>query len=304
MKIGMMIGGTPGPHETIQGTVDFAQRIEALGFPSLWMAHIFDHDAMTALAIVGRETKSLELGTAVVSVYRSHPLAMGQQALSTQAAAGGRFNLGIGLAHQPVVEGMFGMSFEKPARYMKEYLSILNPLLAGEPAGFKGEVLHGYGAMNAPDAEKPVPLLLAALGPIMLELAGREADGTVTWMTGTKTIENHIAPTMGKAAAAAGKPTPRIVSSFPICLTNKVDETRAYIGENLATYGQLPSYRAMLDREGLEGPGDIALIGDEAVLDKEIERLSASGITDFVASPLGPDEGDFDRTIDYLASKQ
>lgn len=304
MKIGLMVGGTPGPHTTIQGMVDFAKEIEAKGFPSLWMAHIFDQDAMTALAVVGRETKTLELGTAVVSVYRSHPLAMGQQALSTQAAADGRFVLGIGLAHQPVVEGMFGMSFEKPARYMREYLEILNPLLRGEPAEFKGEVLTGFGAMSAPDAKKPVPLLIAALGPIMLGLAGRETDGTVTWMTGTKTIENHIAPTMGKAAKEAGKPSPRIVSSFPICLTNKVDEARAFIGENLAVYGQLPSYRAMLDREGLEGPGDIALIGEEAALDAEIERLRSCGITDFVASALGPNDGDFERTVDYLASKQ
>jgi 5,10-methylenetetrahydromethanopterin reductase len=303
MKIGMMLGGTPGPHTTINGMVDFAKKVEEMGFPSLWLAHIFDHDAMTALAVVGRETKTIELGTAVVSVYRSHPLAMGQQALSTQAATDGRFTLGIGLAHQPVVEGMFGIPFEKPARYMREYLSILNPLLAGQPAGFKGDVLTGFGGMSAPDAKKPVPLLIAALGPIMLGLAGRETDGTVTWMTGAKTIESHIAPTMSKAAKDEGKPSPRIVSGFPICLTKKVDETRAFIEENLAVYGQLPSYRAMLDREGLAGPGDIALIGDEAALDKEIDRLKSCGITDFVAAILGPDEGDFDRTTEYLASK-
>lgn len=304
MKIGLMLGANAGPEATLDGLVDFARKAEAKGFPSLWMAHIFSHDAMTALAVVGRETKTIELGTAVVSVYRQHPMAMAQQALSTQAAAGGRFTLGIGLAHKIVVESMFGLSYDKPARYMREYLGVLNPLLAGEGAQFQGEIFKAAGAIDVPDAKKPVPLLIAALGPVMLGLAGREADGTATWMTGVKTIEGHIAPTIGKAAQEAGKPTPRIAAGFPICLTNKPDEARAFIGETLTVYGQLPSYRAMLDREGLDGPADIALVGDEAALDAEIARLKSCGVTDFIASILGPDDGDFDRTVEYLASKQ
>ncbi|MEH6557388.1 MAG: LLM class F420-dependent oxidoreductase [Oceanicoccus sp.] len=303
MKIGLMLNDSGDKNNSLDNMVAFAKDAEAKGFPSLWMAHIFGYDALTALAVVGRETSTIELGTAVVSVYRQHPFALGQQALTTQAATSGRLNLGIGLAHQPVVEGMFGMSYDKPARYMREFLEILNPVLRGEPSRFSGELLTGRGSMIVEEADKPVKLFVAALGPVMLGLCGKEADGTVTWMTGKKTIESHILPTMSKAASKAGKPSPRVVAGFPICLTNDVDGTKDLISKSLTVYGQLASYRAMLDLEGAAGPADIAVVGDEAAVDAELERIAAAGVTDFNAAIIAGNDEDRQRTMDYLASK-
>lgn len=303
MKIGLMLNDTGDKSNSIDNMIAFAKDAEANGFPSLWMAHIFGYDALTALAIVGRETSTIELGTAVISVYRQHPLALGQQALTTQAATSGRLNLGIGLAHKPVVEGMFGMSFDKPARYMREFLEILNPVLKGEPSSFSGDLLTGRGSMIVEEAEKPVKLFVAALGPVMLDLCGKTADGTVTWMTGKKTVESHILPVMSKAASEAGKPAPRVVSGFPICLTDDVEGTKEFINRSLTVYGQLASYRAMLDREGADGPADIAVVGSEADLDAELARIGDAGVTDFNAAIIGANKEDQQRTMDYLASR-
>ncbi len=303
MKIGLMLNDSGDKNNSLDNMIAFAKDAEAKGFPSLWMAHIFGYDALTALAIVGRETSTIELGTAVVSVYRQHPFALGQQALTTQAATSGRLNLGIGLAHQPVVEGMFGMSFDKPARYMREFLEILTPVLRGEPSSFSGDLLTGRGSMIVEEAVKPVKLFVAALGPVMLDLCGKEADGTVTWMTGKKTIESHILPKMSKAASEAGKSAPRVVAGFPICLTNDVDGTKELISKSLTVYGQLASYRAMLDLEGAAGPTDIAVVGDEAAVDAELERIASAGVTDFNAAIIAGNDEDRQRTMDYLASK-
>lgn len=301
MKIGMSLGGSP--RDTCDSLVATAQKFEEMGFSSLWMAHIFGLEAMTALAIVGRETKSIELGTAVVPVYRSHPMAMAQQALSTNAAAGGRFTLGIGLTHKPVVEDMWGLSYDKPARYMREYLEVMGPLMAGEPANYQGEIFKVAGALEVAAAPKPSPFLVAALGPLMLKIAGEKSGGTITWMTGKKTIEGHIAPIMNKAASGAGKPTPRIVAGFPFVLTADPDGTRDFIAKNLTVYGQLASYRAMLDKEGLGGPADIAIVGGEQDLDAEMDRLAACGITDFNPVIISPNPEDQERTLQYLASR-
>lgn len=303
MKIGLMLNDSGDKNNSLDNMVAFAKDAEAKGFPSLWMAHIFGYDALTALAVVGRETSTIELGTAVISVYRQHPFALGQQALTTQAATSGRLNLGIGLAHKPVVEGMFGMSYDKPARYMREFLEILNPVLRGEPSSFSGDLLTGRGSMIVEEADKPVKLFVAALGPVMLDICGKNADGTVTWMTGKKTIESHILPTMSKAASKAGKPSPRVVAGFPICLTNDVDGTKELISKSLTVYGQLASYRAMLDLEGAAGPADIAVVGDEAAVDAELKRIAAAGVTDFNAAIIANNDEDRQRTMDYLASK-
>ncbi|MBT6909878.1 MAG: LLM class flavin-dependent oxidoreductase, partial [Rhodospirillaceae bacterium] len=150
---------------------------------------------------------------------------------------------------------------------------------------------------------KPVPLIVAAMGPRMLELAGRYTDGTALWMTGPRTIAQHVLPTMGNAASAAGRPSPRVIAGFPIVLTNQVDETRAKIGEMLQVYGQLPSYRAMLDREGMAGPAELALVGDEAALDRAISQIAEAGTTDLIAHTAETDPGAQARTLDYLQSR-
>jgi 5,10-methylenetetrahydromethanopterin reductase len=300
MRFGIMAGATDG-HDTLDALLDRAKQVEAAGFSTLWMPNIFSLDAITTLALAGRETSRIELGTAVVPTYPRHPTALAQQALTANAAAGGRFTLGIGLSHQVVIETMLGLSYAKPARHMREYVAVLAPLLRGEPAKFEGEAYRVQAAIEVPGGA-PTSLVIAALGPVMLGIAGRFADGTITWMTGPRTIESHIRPTLCRAAKEAGRPEPRVICGLPIALTDDVDGARERIAKTLEMYGMLPSYRAMLDREGVAGPADVALIGGEAELRRQVDRLRDVGVTDFDAAIVSTGEGVAERTFEFLAS--
>ena len=296
MKIGVMLGAD-GVQRTLDGLIAVAQGVEAAGLDHVWLANIFTFDAIGALALIGRETSRIGLGTAVTPTYPRHPTAIAQQALTTAAASGNRFTLGIGLSHKLVIEDMLGMSYEKPAKHMKEYLSVLMPLARRETCNFEGKEYRVRGVtLDIPGAER-LPVLVAALGPVMLKLASEMADGTSTWMVGPKTMAGHITPGIRQAAKQ-----PTIVGGLPVVLTTKIDETRQSLAKALAIYGQLPSYRAMLDKEGVEGPADIALVGDENALRGEIKRFEDAGVTDFNAAIMGTEEGVFDRTLNFLAS--
>ncbi|MFP6564965.1 MAG: TIGR03564 family F420-dependent LLM class oxidoreductase [Myxococcota bacterium] len=294
MRIGMMSAASQGP-EGIDAVVAEAKRAEEAGYATLWVPNIMGLDAMTALAIAGRATQRIEVGTAVVPTYPRHPHAMAQQALSTAAACGGRFSLGIGLSHKIVIDDMLGMSYEKPARHMAEYLEVLGPLLRGESVDHKGELYRVSAPLQVPGATS-VPLLVAALGPVMLKLAGRMSDGTITWMTGPKTLADHIIPKISQAASAAGRPAPRVVCGLPVLVARDVAAARETISKALAIYGTLPSYRAMLDREGVAAPGDVAICGDEAHVEAALDHLAEIGVTDFNAFIVPVEEGALERT--------
>ena len=297
----MRIGIFSGTSRDIDGTVAAARQVADEGFAAFWLPQIFSIDALTALAVVGREVPGIELGTSVVPTYPRHPMTLAQQALTTQAASGGRLTLGIGLSHQVVVEGMWGYSFDKPARHMREYLSVMLPLLRGESVAFEGETLKGMGQLDIGDAE-PVPVLLAALAPRMLQLAGSLTDGTVTWMTGRSTVEGHIIPSITAAAEGAGRAAPRIAVGLPVCVTDDVDGTRERAARVFSIYGQLPSYRAMLDKEGAAGPADVAIVGTEDEVRGEIEALAKVGATDFIAAEFASDPDEVKRTRETLRS--
>jgi F420-dependent oxidoreductase-like protein len=304
MRIGIGIGEISAVPATIDDLVAQAKQAEADGFASGWLANIFGVDAIMAAALSARETTRIELGTAVVPTYPRHPVAMAQQALTAAAMARGRFSLGIGLSHQIVIEGMLGLSFAKPYSHMKEYLAVLGPLVREGKVSHAGDEFRVTANMAVPGA-KPCPILVAALAPKMLALAGRETDGTITWMTGPKTIREHTAPRIREAAAAAGRPTPRVVVGLPIAVTSKVDAARASAARTFQIYGMLPSYRAMLDREGAEGPASVAVVGDEATVGEALDRIAEAGATDLLAVPFGV-EGDPDavrHTRDFLARR-
>jgi F420-dependent oxidoreductase-like protein len=286
VRIGVMFD-TEMPFDDMVGQV---ASLHDAGIGTAWSSQIFGYDALTAIAAIGREVSGIDFGTAVIPTYPRHPVMLAGQALTAQAAIGGRLTLGIGLSHQMVIEHVFGQSFEKPARHMREYLSILVPLLEGEPVTFAGETLRAstFGPLQI-EAPAP-PVLVAALGTTMLRIAGRLASGTVTWMTGPDTIESHIIPTISAAAAEAGRPEPRIGVGLPVCVTGDVDEARKKASEVFAIYGQLPSYRAMLDREGAVGPADVAIVGTEEEVRAEIRRLADIGVTDFCGAPFGSAE--------------
>lgn len=301
MRIGIMIGAD-GPGAGLDQVIALAKRVEAAGLDDVWMANIFGLDAISTLALIGRETRRIGLGTAVTPTYPRHPTALAQQALTTAAASGNRFTLGIGLSHQLVIESMLGLSYDKPARHMREYLSVLMPLARGETVTHHGEEYRVTSVtLTVPGAER-LPVVVAALGPVMLGIAGALADGTSTWMVGPKTMSSHIIPRLAEAAKQAGRERPRIVGGFPVILTNKPDDARRKIAEQLTIYGQLPSYRAMLDREGAAGPADIAIAGDENALRGEIKRLEDIGVTDFNAAIMGVEDGAYERTFEFLAS--
>jgi F420-dependent oxidoreductase-like protein len=259
------------------------------GFSSIWVPQIFNLDALVTLAAVAHEVPAMHFGTAVLPTYPRHPMLMAQQAMTTQSVLGDRFTLGIGLSHQVVIEGMFGYSFDKPAVHMRDYLDVLLPLIRSGKVSHQGKTITGRGQITVPDATN-FPVMIAAMAPKMLELAGAIADGTILWMTGPKTTETHIIPTMHAAAAAAGRPTPGTVMGLPVCVTNDVAAARERAAKDLVVYGQLPSYRAMLDREGADGPADIGIIGDEKTVRARIAALTSCGATDFLASCFGTEE--------------
>jgi len=272
------------------------------GFSSAWGNQIQNYDTLTLFAVIGREVPGIELGTGVVPVYPRHPSVLAQQALTVQVATGNRLALGIGLSHRPVVEHVWGYSFEKPAEYMRAYLSALVPMLEGESVTLTGPPITAIsrGPFDLPETTSP-PVLLAALGPAMLEIAGQLTSGTVTWMTGTKTVESHIAPSIGRAAEAAGRPAPRVVVFLPVCVTADPDAARELINRSFAIYPTLPSYKAMLDREGASAAADISFVGTEEDVAADVGRLAEAGATELVASVMG-DAGERERTLALLRS--
>jgi 5,10-methylenetetrahydromethanopterin reductase len=292
MRIGIGIGEIAGTTGTIENLIAQAKQAEADGFASGWFANIFSMDAIIAATVCATATSRIELGTAVVPTYPRHPVAMAQAALSAAAISRGRFSLGIGLSHQIVIEGMLGLSFAKSYSHMREYLAVLGPLVRTGQVSFAGEEFRVNANMAVPGAS-PCPILVAALAPKMLALAGRETDGTITWMTGPKTLREHTVPRICEAAAAAGRPTPRVVVGLPIAVTTNVAAARASAAKSFQVYGMLPSYRAMLDREGAEGPANVAIVGDESAVRGALAELREAGVTDYLAAPFGV-EGDRD----------
>jgi 5,10-methylenetetrahydromethanopterin reductase len=297
MKLGLGVGELAGSPATIDDVVGQVQAAERDGFASAWFANIFGIDAITACALAGRETRTIELGTAVVPTYPRHPTAMAQQALTASAACRGRFSLGIGLSHQVVIEMMFGLSFAKPFTHMREYMAVLRPLLETGSASFAGEEFRINSQLSVAGATPP-PILIAALAPKMLALAGSEAAGTITWMTGPKTLREHTIPRLSEAAARAGRPKPRVVCGLPVCVTDDAEAARRHAGQAFQIYGSLPSYRSMMDREGVEGPAQLAVVGDEAAVEEQLARLEQIGVTDFLAAmfPVGDAPASIART--------
>jgi F420-dependent oxidoreductase-like protein len=291
----MQIGLFSQP-STVAGLVSEVAAAADAGFASVSTPQIFGFDALTGLAVAAREVPDIALATAVVPTYPRHPMMLAAQARTVQQVSEGRLTLGIGLSHQVVIESMLGMSFDKPVRHLREYLDVLLPLVRGESVSSAGDTLTFHGALEIP--ADPVPVLVAALGTQMLTLTGKRAEGTATWMTGAATIAGHVAPTITAAATAAGRPAPRIVAALPVAVTDDPNGAREQAAKLFEMYGILPSYRAMLDREGAAGPADVAIVGDENTVRAGIEAMFTAGATEFVAVPFAGG----DRTMELLQS--
>ena len=284
-----IFGSLSGLKSPVDDTVAYLAQLREEGFRRAWFAQMpYEPDLLTVLAVGLREVDGNEAGTGVLPIQNQLPKLLAQRALTISQMAGGRLLLGLGMTHQAVTEGMWGIPWDKPVRRLNEYLDGLLPLLNGEKADATGETVTTRGALMIPGAPTP-PVYIAALGPKLLQIAGRRSSGTVTWMTGPKTLAGHVGPTLRQAAADAGRADAvRVVAAIPVAVTDDVDGARKQAAEQFAIYGHLPSYRAMLDREGYAGPEDIAIIGDEQTVRDRLAELEAAGVDEYVGVTFDP----------------
>ncbi|MGQ0431560.1 MAG: TIGR03564 family F420-dependent LLM class oxidoreductase [Microthrixaceae bacterium] len=301
MRIGINGSSLIALGAPVSQIVDHAAEAEAAGFTSYWLAQLGAPDALTTIAMMGARTSTIELGTAVIPTWPRHPLMLAGQALTVQDAIGDRLVLGIGLAHKSSVEGTLKIPFATPAKHMDEYLSVLLPVLADRKVSVSGDIwsaeVEGLGGAPAPAPR----VMLAAMGPRMLKLAGGRTDGAILWLSGPKAIAEQIKPPLDAAAAEAGRPAPRIVASVPVCVTNDAERVRGTVAALLAGYNDLPSYRGVMDTEGAGGPADVSIIGSEDEVRAGLDAFAAAGATDFAAVEFVTDEAETKATRALLS---
>lgn len=294
MRIGLFTLPTGRPLEELLRQIRDAADA---GLDSVLLGQLTGFDAITVAALGGQAAPGLEVGTAVVPTYSRHPLAMATQALTAQAATGGRFTLGVGPSHRQIIEDQYGFSYDRPARHTREYLTALRPLLNGEEAAYRGETLAAAGRVDVPGVLPP-PLIISALGPVMLRLAGELADGAVTVWIRARAIAEYVVPEITKAARAAGRPSPRVIAGVQVALTSDPDGARAALAERLGFAGRFPAYRATLERQGLSGVHETVIAGDERRIAAAVREFEEAGATDLLVSPLGNEH----ETLSLLAS--
>ena len=299
MRIGLTGGGT-----TVDKVVRQAKQAEADGFTSLWYASLVTGDPLVAIALAGRETSGIELGTAVLQTSPCHPLLQANRAASVVDAMGRPgFTLGIGPSHEPLIRGVFGLSYDHPGRSTEEYVRILTGVLRGEPVDFEGEDWTAHTAGRASTPAHPIPVLVSALGSRLLRVAGELAEGTVLWMAPTRAIEAHVAPKIRAAAEAAGRAAPRIVAGLPVAVHDDEAEARAAAAASSTMYAGMANYQRILGIGGAETPADAAIVGDEKAVRAQLQSLLDAGATDIWAAvfPAGDDRaGSVRRTMDLL----
>jgi len=294
VRFGLMIGPERGRYrEKVAKLIADAEAAEAAGFTSIWVPQIpDDFDALTAIVLMARSTTGIELGTAVMPIQTRHPVAMAQQALSTQAVCEGRLTLGLGPSHHWIVQDMLGLPYERPARVVRDYLEVLNAALAGPgPVDVENDGFRVHNPLDITDIV-PTPILLAALAPVMLRVAGEHASGTILWMADERAIGDHIAPRISKAAEEAGRPRPRVVAGVPVvlCGNDEVEGARAWANQALGHAEYSPNYERLLEQGDATDVGDLLAAGDEATVLARLQGFRDAGATDlsFRILPMGP----------------
>jgi F420-dependent oxidoreductase-like protein len=312
MRVGLMVGPERGRYATkvdrMRADVVWA---EQAGLDTVWIPQIPDEfDALTAATIAGLATERIEIGTAVVPVQPRHPIALAQHALSTQVVCGGRLSLGLGVSHHWIIDEMLGLPYERPAATMRSHLDVLEQAFRGPgPVDVENELFRVHNPLDITDIA-PTPILLAALGPVMLRLAGERTDGTILWMADERAIGDHIAPTINAAAEAAGRPAPRIIAGVPVCVCgdDEVEVAVARTNRVLAEAETSPNYQALLDRGDARQVGDLLAAGSESSVEKRLRSFADAGATDLsirvVSIGDSRDErlASMQRTRDYISS--
>ena len=302
MRIGVLISKVLGPCRFSEA-VEAVEAVADADLDTAWVPQNYGVESLTLIAAAAPQVPGIELGTAIVPTYSRHPLTLASQALTAQAACGGRLTLGIGPSHQLATEGFMNIPYHRPARQTREYIAVLRALFETGGVEFSGELLYAntlIGPHPVTDAA-PIPILVAALAPAMVRLAGEEAEGTVTWLATAGVLGDRIVPSINAAAASVGRPQPRVVAGLPVCITTDHDGARQRAAETFGIYGTLPAYRRLLDEAGVKGPEDIVLIGDEDEVAQSLAALADAGATDMMAAPFGT-ETELTQTLAHLGS--
>ncbi|WP_062216663.1 TIGR03564 family F420-dependent LLM class oxidoreductase [Streptomyces sp. NBRC 109706] len=291
MTVGIALPASEAPTSgnAVDELVAQAREFAGLGGRSVWFSQLFDHDAMTVAAVVGREVPSVRVGTQVVPLYPRHPLQLAAQAQTAQAATGGRFTLGVGTGVRGLLEPAYGTPYPPPIRHLRESLTVLRRVLDGERAPqFVGEgVIARPPLPTAVAGGSGVPLLVAAMGPQALRVTGELADGTLPFLAGPRTLAERIVPVLHRAAEAAGRPAPRIVAAVPAVVTDDPDVVQRIAAIRLGAYASIPSYRRAVAAEGASHPVELALVGDERTVEAGIRRYVDAGATEVVLTQTG-----------------
>jgi len=295
MRISVLIGAQGEP---IDQLLEVAKACDDAGIDGIWYGQFLGYDAPTLAVAAAARTTRLVPGVSVVVARPRHPFAVAAQAQTVNALSGYRFRLAVGLSHRSTIEGVYGLDYPAPARYLREYLHVLNELLALRPVDFDGEFLHAHGALTIPEA-RPLPLLTGALGPLALEVTGELADGTITYLAGPRTIEEHVLPRLLAGAARSGRPSPEIVACVPVLAADDPDAIVPRARDFTRFHAMLPEYQQVIEREGLDHPADMSLIGGHDAIRRGIERLRDAGATEFGAALFGDREEEL-RTIRVL----
>jgi F420-dependent oxidoreductase-like protein len=284
MRLGVMIGAERGDMaRKVAKLIADIEWADAAGLDTAWMPQVpDDFDLLTMVALMACHSTRIELGTAVVPLQAQHPIALARQALSVNAISGGRLALGVGPSHHWIIRDMLGLPYDKPAAYTRDYLEVLNAALSGPgPVDVENDTftVHNPTALGA---EPKMPVLVAALGPVMLQIAGEHADGTSLWMADEKAIAEHIAPKINKAAAEAGKPAPRVVAGIPVtlCANSEIEAAKERANRILAEAETSPNYQRLLDRGSARDVGDLCAAGDEESILKRFKQFADAGVTD------------------------
>ena len=312
MRIGLMVGPERGRYATkIERMRADVRWAEEAGLGTVWIPQIPDEfDALTACALVGIDTSRIEIGTAVVPVQPRHPIALAQQVLATQAACSGRLALGLGVSHHWIIDEMLGLPYERPAPTMRSYLDVLDQALRGPgQVDVENELFRIHNPLDVTDIA-PTPVLLAALGPAMLKLAGSRTDGTILWMADERAIASHVAPTITAAASGAGREAPRIVAGIPVCLCrdDEIDVAVDRTNRILAEAEMSPNYQRLLDLGDARQVGDILAAGSESTVEKRMRAFLDAGATELSVRvvPIGDDRearlASMKRTREFLAA--
>jgi F420-dependent oxidoreductase-like protein len=304
MRIAMGIGGDAiGVPMSPLEIVEQARHAEADGFPAAWTTHFSRSlDALSVLAVAGSRTSRIELGVGIVPTYPRHPLALAQQAATTQALCGGRLTLGVGVSHRPVIEGLHGIPYTNPAQHMREYLSVLGPLLREGSVTYRGSFYQVDGGFAVPGTSS-VSIVVGALSPRMVQVAGELADGVVTWLAGPRSLEGSIVPGVHAAAAASGRSRPRIVAALPVAVCDDGKLARTVADDIFARYGGLDNYRRLYEREGVTSAGALAVVGTEPEVGRQLRRYADIGVTELwpAVFPVGDPQASVKRTRALLA---